>query len=133
MYPKTLSGKVSSPVSAIEDDAPANPLVEDYPLGYPRVVAALLGSADELSIYRRYGYLHARLLLHKQDQLRILEEDLDQLDRKDFYGTAAEQRCLKSRVLDSIQTDAAKGERDALLAEIEKKLLEYGTKLRLGS
>ena len=99
--------------------------VEDYPLGYPRV-AALLGSAEQLSIYRRYGYLHARLLLYKQDQLRVLETELDQLDKIDSCGNERAQICLMSREKDRNRKDDAKGEREALLAKIETMLLEYG-------
>jgi hypothetical protein len=31
-------------------------------------------------IYRRFGYLQSRLLLEKQEELRVLEEELDILD-----------------------------------------------------
>lgn len=50
-------------------------LVEDYASGYPKL-AAFFDSDDQFSVYRRFGYLHSRLLLYKQDELRELEDRL---------------------------------------------------------
>jgi hypothetical protein len=33
-------------------------------------------------VYRRFGYIQARLLLDKQDELRKLEQELDDFDRQ---------------------------------------------------
>jgi hypothetical protein len=33
-------------------------------------------------IYRKFGYLQARLLLEKQDELRLLEDELKDLDEE---------------------------------------------------
>jgi hypothetical protein len=80
-------------------------------------------------IYRRFGFLHARVLLHKQDELRELEDQLDAKDKED-----AGQPILKSRVRDD-KTAPAEGRgstRKQILAEIEKKLNEYGKQLLRG-
>jgi hypothetical protein len=67
-------------------------------------------------LYRRFGFLQARLLLNKQDQLRALEEELDDIDKDDNV------RYLKSRDMD----DADERPRTRLLQEIETKFKEYG-------
>ncbi len=58
-------------------------IVEDYPLGYPRV-AAFMNSDENFLIYRRFGFLDAGILLRKQDELRTIEGSLDDLDHQDF-------------------------------------------------
>jgi hypothetical protein len=45
-------------------------------------LAAFLDSDEGFTIYRRFGYLQSRLLLDKQEQLRLLEEKLEHLDLK---------------------------------------------------
>ena len=99
--------------------------VEDSPQGYPRM-AAFLDSDDCFSVYRRFGFLHARLLLHKQDELRVLEEDLRDMDDRDA-GKKATKAFLMSRAKDDLRRDLPENlKRKTLLAEIEKKTLEYG-------
>jgi hypothetical protein len=60
-------------------------------------------------LYRRFGYLHARILLSKQDELRELEE---QLDREDFVGMHQ-------------MAEGQPENRRILLGVIEQKLSEY--------
>ena len=67
-------------------------------------------------LYRRFGFLQARLLLNKQDQLRALEEQLDEIDRTD------DEEYLTSRDMD----DADERPRTKLLKKIEIKFKEYG-------
>ena len=93
--------------------------MEDYPRGYP-LLASFLDSDENFMIYRRFGFLHTRLLLYKQDELRALEEELDEMDRKDFNGKDPE--VLMCREDD---TEARK----TLLNQIEKTLLKYGNAL----
>ena len=71
-------------------------------------------------LYRRFGFLQARLLLNKQDQLRALEEQLDEIDNGD------DEEHLKSRDVD----DADETPRTRLLRKIETKFKEYGLFLR---
>lgn len=70
-------------------------------------------------LYRRFGFLQARVLLNKQDQLRELEKDLDRLDKLD---SKKDPSVLKSREKD----DAVNSRRKKLLSEIEEKFKEYG-------
>ena len=67
-------------------------------------------------LYRRFGYLSSRLLLEKQDELRALEEQLDELDDHDTDNNY--DRLFKREL---------QGEdRKTLLGRIESKYLEYG-------
>ena len=63
-------------------------------------------------LYRRFGYLHARLLLRKRVELRELEESLDNLDQEESIG----------------MRQMASGEpqnRSAILSMLEQKFAEY--------
>jgi hypothetical protein len=73
-------------------------------------------------LYRRFGFLQARLLLYKQDELRRLEMELDNMDQTDAKENPI---ILQSRRKD----DAEVGERKKLLQTIDLKLKEYGTLL----
>ena len=69
-------------------------------------------------IYRKFAFIQARLLLHKQDELRYLERNLE------FMDAVHEKRSpdlLTSRELD----DARSGKRKVLLDKITQTFLEY--------
>ena len=81
--------------------------------GYPKL-AAFQSMDRGFSVYRQYRYLQARLLLEKQDQLRLLEETLDSYDTEDPVrhtrkGLRPQQQAT----------------REVLLAEIEAVFLSY--------
>ena len=59
--------------------------VHGGPNGCPKL-ATFLDSDDSFMIYRRFGFLQARLLLEKQDSLRVLEQRLDRLDKAETQG-----------------------------------------------
>jgi hypothetical protein len=71
-------------------------------------------------MFRRFGYLQARLLLEKQEQLRRLEEDLDLLDKTDRDVKPRDLRALEDGKKDNA------GERCVLMRKIEKKFRDYG-------
>lgn len=77
-------------------------------------------------IYRRFGYIHSRLLLNKQDELRELEaslKDMDLIDAKSDEG----KLYLQSRELDEDREKIPGLEsRRELLERIERKTLQYG-------
>ena len=50
--------------------------------GYPNL-AAFLDSDEGFMIYRRFGWLQSRLLLDKQEELRLLEIKLERLDNRE--------------------------------------------------
>jgi len=90
------------------------PIVEDYRPGYPRF-SALIAAHNSFQICRRFSTLRSRLLLLKQDQLSILEQQLERIDATEsaplFLG------CSR---------DDQNGERAATLLEINSALADYG-------
>jgi len=74
-------------------------------------------------IYRRFGYLQARLLLEKQEQLRRLEWDLEFMDEKD---KEAQSRDLVT--LGDGDTGRAPV-RQELMQRIEEKFRDYGASI----
>ena len=91
--------------------------VDDHPNGYPRL-AALLNSDENFLICRKYGFLHNRVLLYRQDELRELEEQLlavDKVAEKQNDGT------LECRV----RGERCSGQQRDLMNRIDDKLREY--------
>jgi hypothetical protein len=95
-------------------------------------VATFLDSDENFMIYRRFGYLHARMLLRLQDQLRVLESRLDDCDNDDASGDREERRLLMSRDSDEVACTQQAEEypeaqtRTQILDEIEAILGKYG-------
>ena len=70
-------------------------------------------------LYRRFGFIQARILLEKQDELRILEEKLDNMDQK--------IKCTDPESLQTRDLDEESGRsRKELRKKIEIKFCEYG-------
>lgn len=103
-------------------------LVEKYPSGHPRLSRFMASDSAYMS-FRGFGTLHMRLILHKGDQLRALEQDLNEMDRRDAM-TEETRNYLRSRALDENRTVGTLGpderSRSDLLNEIQTKLMEYG-------
>lgn len=78
-------------------------------------MAAFQSSDEYFAVYRRFGYLQSRLLLDKQDQLRILENELDALDVGD------QMRHTRLEL-----TPEEFEPRQALLDKIETVFVSYG-------
>ncbi|KAF2807251.1 uncharacterized protein BDZ99DRAFT_478754 [Mytilinidion resinicola] len=91
--------------------------LEDCPLGYPNL-AAFLDSDENFMIYRRFGYIQARLLLEKQDELRKLEKRLDTMDKRDEHNKS---RRLITRDLKKKDAEP----RRELFKTLEKAFCEY--------
>ena len=70
-------------------------------------------------IYRRFGFLQSRLLLDKQDELRQLEEALDQMDRREA------KRDVTRPMTRDLPEEHLK-QRTRILKMIEEKFLAYG-------
>ena len=101
--------------------------VEDVPDGFPRV-ARFLDSDDSFGLYRRFGNIHSRLLLNKQDEISKIEAKLGAMDRQDDSHDDG-RRYLRSRELDADRQEypAAWGEsRVQLMERLEKRIIEYG-------
>ena len=70
-------------------------------------------------MYRKFSWLHARLLLHRQDELVELQEELERLDNLDKHD---DPQSLISRR----RGDVTNPRRREILQDIEKKLSIYG-------
>lgn len=81
-----------------------------------------MDSDENFMIYRRFGFLHARLLLQKQDELRLMEADLDKMDRGDISQNS---KALQCRMIDLENQSQAVNTRQALLARMETTILRY--------
>lgn len=126
-------------------------VVDSFPHGYP-LQAAFQSSDPGFSIYRAFGYLHARVILQLQDELRALEDTLAELDADDFeFGRkgrltsrdfdmeearkAFKEKCAREKISqnnersvatqENGQTIGPLSERAVLLEQIRVKLLEY--------
>jgi hypothetical protein len=93
--------------------------VEECAKGYPRF-AALVDSDDNFMIYRRFGFLSTRLLLNQQDKLRLLEEELDEIDQDD------DEKNNNRNITRDLPEEDSK-ERQELLVKIKEEYYEYGT------
>lgn len=87
--------------------------IEDYPTGYPRF-AALLNSHASFYTFRNFSKLRLRVLLGKQDKLAQLEDRMEEIDDNPDFAV----------IRGTFRRDI-NGERDALLALIDKHLADY--------
>ncbi|MCJ1240409.1 hypothetical protein MMC14_008411 [Varicellaria rhodocarpa] len=92
--------------------------LDQYPKGYGKL-AAFQDCDPNFLIYRKFSWLHNRVLLHRQDELVELEDRLERLDRFDQEN---DEKKLTSRRRDDAKPDSSRKE---LLLDIEKKLVEY--------
>ena len=106
--------------------------VEECPLGYPRL-AAFLSSDQNFMVYRGFDYLHSRVLLHHQNELAVLEQELDELDDMDQANSSHDTGIGEATRLQSIAIDKRIAyqekqdrSRQQILSDIRTKLLEYG-------
>lgn len=86
-----------------------------------------LDSDEQFGIYRRFGIVHARLLIWAQDELRELEQDLMNMDDYDNLKEDGDDY-LMSRENDVGRDDLPPGKesRVELLGRLKQKTLEYG-------
>jgi hypothetical protein len=120
---RTLYGAVSRQHRNQSHDSTDILAVQDCPKGYP-LLAAFLDSDDNFMIYRRFGYLQARLLLEKQEQLRRLEWELEVLDENDKQASSRDLITFADNEDGNVQ------ERQQLMQRIEEKFRDYGTSRR---
>ncbi|MCJ1286044.1 hypothetical protein MMC26_005386 [Xylographa opegraphella] len=100
------------------DEAERIQRIDSHPEGYPQL-AAFINSDDNFAMCRRFGFLHQRVLLYRQDELRDLEDQLIRLDDEDKEEMP---KALKSRKLDDIREGSY---RRGLIQQIDEKLKEY--------
>lgn len=122
--PRILSAAVSKAMTTLLRAFAYAIAVQDCPDGYP-LTAAFLDSDDNFMIYRRFGYLQARLLLEKQEQLRRLEWDLELMDEKDKEAQSRDLVTLGDGDGESGRAPA----RQELMQRIEEKYRDYGASI----
>ena len=96
--------------------------VDGYSQGYGKI-AAIEACDPNFLIYRKFAWLHKRLLLHCQDELAQLERQLEELDS---YHFREEPLRLISRRRDDALPNAKRKE---LLKTIDTKLEQYHSTL----
>jgi hypothetical protein len=75
-------------------------------------------------MFRRFGHIQTRLILEKQDKLRLFENKLDKLDTS---LASINPNYLKKCNLKDIADESVVKERMDLMNELETTFLEYGT------
>ncbi|KAL9075464.1 MAG: hypothetical protein Q9161_001536 [Pseudevernia consocians] len=111
----TNSSTPDTSASSHEDEAAE---VNSYPRGYARLAASHDCHAN-FSIYRKYGWLHNRVLLYLQAELPRLEWDLQLIDDEQAEKVQfKERKGLWCDRLDNLR-------RKNILAEIKTELAEY--------
>ncbi|TGO10039.1 hypothetical protein BTUL_0146g00170 [Botrytis tulipae] len=91
--------------------------VERHAEGYPQL-AAVINSDERFMLYRRFGFLQTRLLLNKQEEMRVLERRLYHIDR--YYGRNEPARLRSHDICNAIDDDHRN-----IVVECEKKYNEY--------
>ena len=91
--------------------------MDQYPEGYGKL-AAFIDCDPNFRIYRKFGWLHNRVLLHIQDELQSLEQELEIVD--DWEAKSGDIVKLASR-----RSDTNEVRKDVIIA-IKAKLDEYG-------
>ncbi|KAL8904970.1 MAG: hypothetical protein Q9207_002923 [Kuettlingeria erythrocarpa] len=92
---------------------------DDHPRGYPKL-AAFVNSSQTYLMCRRFGFLHSRVLLHRQDELAELEKQLIALDEEDLE---LEPLALQSRRRDDQRIEQPS--RKSVIDKIDTKLKDY--------
>lgn len=76
-------------------------------------------------VYRRFGIVFSRLLLNKQDEIRMLEAQLLAMDKTDVAnGNAKYLKKRDQRTFDTLPSGWTET-RPQILASLEAKILEY--------
>jgi hypothetical protein len=99
--------------------------VKSYAHGYP-LQAAFQSSESSWSIYRGFNYLHARVILQLQDELRCLEEELTDLDEMDLENGDGARLMSRKDDLQQARREEKVSVRAGLISTIQDKLVTYG-------
>lgn len=75
-----------------------------------------MDSDENFMMYRRFGYIQARLLLDKQNEIQQIEKELD------MYDDCADEEALGTGETD----DEDQSYRKQILKKAEAKFREYG-------
>lgn len=97
---------------------------ERCPDGYPRV-ASFMDGCESFGIFRRFGQVYSRLLIHRMSDITDMEKELSELDKIDESGVQGTKWRLKRRY----HEDAPNNSKNDLLDKMEKKVINYSTLL----
>lgn len=89
------------------------------------MLSEFIGSDERWMMFRKYSTVQARLLLEKQDEVRMLEYELDDLDHADLLTEP--QRLCSRRRRDEVDAKA----RRELMERLEKAFREYASLLMI--
>jgi hypothetical protein len=101
------------------------PSVQKYVHGYP-LQAAFQSSESSWSIYRGFNYLHARVILEMQDELRCLEDNLKDMDEMDLENGDGIRLMSRKDDLQQARSENKESARAKLIEKIRHKLVSYG-------
>lgn len=93
--------------------------MSSYPVGYPQW-AAWHNATERYHIFKRFGTLRSRIILHRQHELAMLEEGLKRLDKRDDQTGGLK---IRSIAYDEREPDS---ERLQLIDRIDEKMKQYG-------
>ena len=82
-----------------------------------------MNSDENFQMCRKYGFLRSRVLLHRQDELAVLERNLIEMDAEDKELLPI---ALQSRKADEERDEDERYSRKTLMQKIDDKLKEYG-------
>ncbi|CAG8962188.1 hypothetical protein HYFRA_00005239 [Hymenoscyphus fraxineus] len=123
-----LSLKKASTDGQDKEEIVGKKQIEDYKPGYPQY-CSLISAHTPYHICRRFTQMRARLLLLKQDQLSLLEDQLEQIDNAErcpiFLGNSRiDINPARKQILSEIQIGLR--EYDEII-EKNRKVLSYPT------
>ncbi|OIW30310.1 hypothetical protein CONLIGDRAFT_363528 [Coniochaeta ligniaria NRRL 30616] len=95
--------------------------VTRWAMGWPRF-AAVQASLHNAGVYRRFGYLYARLLLYTQGRLDNLQQQLEAHEK----NPATDNRGLTARQTRKVNEPDNPDQLDLIMAEVRKELHGYG-------
>lgn len=95
--------------------------LDEQPKGYPRS-AVYLNSDRGAALFRRFGDVHARLLLYLEVEITRLEQKLKELDREDDSKDGTRWRVGHSIYLQDGRENEA---RKAIVDDLKEKVIEY--------
>lgn len=99
--------------------------MDDYPQGYPQL-AAFLNLDPNFPVYRRFGTLRHRLMVHREVELMKLEQKLSEMDKMDWTERRHRIQSIRKDHEDATKEGKEHSEREELIDEIDKKLERYG-------
>lgn len=117
--PELIRSGTSQSITITDSANLGHVAVDDYGRGYSQA-AAFEECDPSFLMYRKFAWLHNRVLLHTQDELKQMEERLETLD--EWEAENGDPRKLTHRRIDE---NSPKSPRKELLGQIKAKIAEY--------